>query len=119
MGSWKKMLLGEKMPDKNDPQYKERYDKEVGAGRKFAKWAKLDKAAEYAQSFATKKPKQFLCLVFGIVLCCFSANVWNLARICSAQQTQGAAETAVEKQERMYGKLKDLKPIAIEFNDSI
>ena len=31
---WKKMIFGEKMPDKNDPKYKERYEKEVAAGRK-------------------------------------------------------------------------------------
>ena len=26
------MLVGEEMPDKNDPKYKERYEKEVAAG---------------------------------------------------------------------------------------
>ena len=30
------MLVGEEMPDKNDPKYKGRYEKEVAAGRKFA-----------------------------------------------------------------------------------
>ena len=34
--SWKKMILGEKMPDKDDPKYQDRYEKEVDAGRKFA-----------------------------------------------------------------------------------
>ena len=29
------MLVGEDMPDKNDPKYKKRYEKEVAAGRKF------------------------------------------------------------------------------------
>ncbi len=28
---WKKLIMGEKMPDKNDPRYKERYEKEVSA----------------------------------------------------------------------------------------
>ena len=27
--SWKKMIFGEKMPDKDDPKYKERYEREV------------------------------------------------------------------------------------------
>ena len=27
--SWKKMVFGEKMPDKDDPKYKERYKKAV------------------------------------------------------------------------------------------
>lgn len=118
MGSWKKFIFGEKMPDKNDPRYKDRYEKEVSAGRRFAKWAKLDKAAEYAQLFAMKKPKQFLCLTFGIVLCCFSANVWNMVRICSVPQPV-KQETAVEKMERQYGKLKELKNINEEANDTI
>lgn len=34
---WKKMLVGEKMPDKDDPKYRQRYEKEVKAGRKFGK----------------------------------------------------------------------------------
>ena len=33
---WKKLIIGEKMPDKNDPKYTERYEKEVSAGRKWA-----------------------------------------------------------------------------------
>jgi len=33
--SWKKMVFGEKMPDKDDPKYKERYKKEVAAGVLF------------------------------------------------------------------------------------
>ena len=34
---FRRMLVGEKMPDKNDPQYKDRYERDVNAGRKFAK----------------------------------------------------------------------------------
>ena len=36
MGSWKKFIMGEKMPDKDDPQYKERYEKDVDAGRRLS-----------------------------------------------------------------------------------
>jgi len=59
MGSWKKMILGEKMPDKNDPQYKERYEKEVASGRKFARWTRIDKLAAKVQRFACSHPKVF------------------------------------------------------------
>ena len=38
---WKKIILGEKMPDKNDPKYKQRYEDEVNAGRKFARMTKI------------------------------------------------------------------------------
>ena len=34
--SIKKMFVGEKMPDKNDPKYRERYEREVNYGRRFA-----------------------------------------------------------------------------------
>ena len=45
MKGFKKMLFGEKMPDKQDPKYKERYERDVAAGRKFAKTLRIDKAA--------------------------------------------------------------------------
>ena len=35
------MIIGEKMPDKDDPKYKKRYESEVEAGRKTAKVRKL------------------------------------------------------------------------------
>lgn len=46
------MLVGEKMPDKDDPKYRQRYEKEVKAGRKFAKTMKLDLLAGKVQLFA-------------------------------------------------------------------
>ena len=49
---FRRMLFGEKMPDRNDPQYKERYEREVTAGRKFAKATRIDKAAAKVQGFA-------------------------------------------------------------------
>ena len=49
---WKKMFIGEKMPDKDDPQYRQRYETEVQAGRKFAKTMKLDVLAAKVQLFA-------------------------------------------------------------------
>ena len=46
---FKRMLFGEKMPDKDDPQYKERYEREVQAGHKFAKATRIDQAAAKVQ----------------------------------------------------------------------
>ena len=48
---FRRMLLGEKMPDRNDPKYKERYEREVNAGRRFAKATRIDKAAAKVQGF--------------------------------------------------------------------
>ena len=61
---WKKMIFGEKMPDKHDPQYKERYEREVDAGRRFAKATRIDKAAAKVQGFANMHRTLFLIIVF-------------------------------------------------------
>ena len=50
---FKRMLFGEKMPDKDDPQYKERYEREVQAGHKFAKATRIDQAAAKVQGQRT------------------------------------------------------------------
>ena len=57
--------MGEKMPDKDDPQYKEQYERDVDAGRRFAKWSKLDKFAAKVQEFANKHTKAFLIIEVG------------------------------------------------------
>ena len=45
MGKWKNIILGEKMPDKDDPKYREKYEKDVEAGRKFARATRIDRLA--------------------------------------------------------------------------
>ena len=57
---FKRMLFGEKMPDKDDPQYKERYEREVQAGHKFAKATRIDQAAAKVQGFANAHRTLFL-----------------------------------------------------------
>ena len=52
---FRRMLFGEKMPDKNDPQYKERYERDVNAGRKFAQATRLDKLAAKIQTKVDRK----------------------------------------------------------------
>ena len=63
----KRMLFGEKMPDKDDPQYKERYEREVQAGHKFAKATRIDQAAAKVQGFANAHRTLFLVIVFTFV----------------------------------------------------
>ena len=53
---WKKLIFGEKMPDRDDPKYAERYKKEVEAGKKAARFLRIDKMAGCAQRFACKHP---------------------------------------------------------------
>ena len=96
--SWKKMIMGEKMPDKEDPKYRERYEKEVDAGRRFARAAKIDKAAAWVQAFANAHKKGFLAIVFGFITICFALNIYRMCKICQSQQ---GPKTATEMQEEL------------------
>ena len=77
---FRRILLGESMPDKNDPQYKEKYERDVNAGRKFAKVTRLDKLAANIQCFANKNKILFLVIVFSIAIGTFTFNIYRLAR---------------------------------------
>ena len=77
---FKRMLFGEKMPDRNDPKYKERYERDVDAGRRFAKATRIDKAAAKVQGFANMHRTLFLVIVFGFVATCFGINIYRMVR---------------------------------------
>ena len=95
---FRQMLIGEKMPDKNDPKYKERYERDVKAGRKFAKMCRIDKAAAYVQRFADLHKTLFLVIVFGFVGISFSINIYRMAK---AYNYQGERRTATERQDSL------------------
>lgn len=105
MGNFKKMLFGEKMPDKDDPKYRERYEKEVGAGRRFAKAMRIDRLAVCIQSFANKHRKAFLVLVFGFVILSFGFNMYRIVR---AGCTTHDRATATQQQEQMLRKKRSM-----------
>ena len=86
MGNWKKFIMGEKMPDKDDPQYKEKYEKDVDAGRRFAKWSKLDKVAARVQHFANNHTKAFLTIVFGFIFISFAMNIYRMGCVWSKNE---------------------------------
>lgn len=98
--SWKKMILGEKMPDKDDPKYRKRYESEVAAGRKTARLLKIDKAASGVQRFACKYPKWFLVIVFSIVVSCLAFNIYRMVAVSRMQKTEQHT-TATEQQEKL------------------
>ena len=75
----KRMIFGEKMPDRDDPKYKERYEREVKAGRKFAETLHIDKFAASIQRFADRHRTAFLVIVFGFVVGSFAWNIYRLA----------------------------------------
>ena len=94
---FKKILFGEKVPDKDDPKYKERYEKDVAAGQNFAKALHLDKGAACVQRFASKHTKLFLAIIFSFVL--FSVGL-SLYRMTQAVTYRPQPSSAVERQEQ-------------------
>ncbi|WP_373155298.1 hypothetical protein [Bacteroides cellulosilyticus] len=93
---WKKLIIGEKMPDKDDPKYKAQRESEVNAGREVAKALGVDKAAKRTQRVAIKYPKTFLVVVFGFVIVCLGYNVYQMVRVYNHQDVP---QTAVERQD--------------------
>lgn len=100
---WKRMILGEDMPDKDDPKYKERREKEVEAGKKAAKMLRVDKIAAGIQKWALRYPRLFLCTVFGIVTMCLGYNITCMVR---TYKNQPAKETAVQRQDAALNKIR-------------
>lgn len=90
------MIFGEKMPDKHDPQYKERYEREVDAGRRFAKVTRIDKAAAKVQGFANMHRTLFLIIVFTFVA---AGLAWNIYRLTVVYHRQPVKRTATEMQD--------------------
>jgi hypothetical protein len=75
------------MPDKNDPKYKERYEKDVAAGRRFASLLRIDRAAARVQRFAEARPRLFFTLVAAFLLAASSLNVYRIRQACQARRT--------------------------------
>lgn len=103
---WKKMFFGEEMPDKDDPKYKERREKEVEAGKKAARILRVDKMAAGIQKWALKYPRLFLCTVFGIVTMCLGYNITCMVK---TYKQQPANETAVQRQDAALKRIRRVK----------
>lgn len=95
---WKKLIFGEKMPDKDDPKYREQYEKEVNAGRRAARFLGIDKAAACVQKFALRFPRLFLTMVFGLVIFCLGHNLYRIATVANIPRER---TTATERQETL------------------
>ena len=89
------MVFGEKMPDKDDPKYRARYEKDVEAGRKFCRATRLDRCAAGVQNFATRHSKVFFALIIAVIAACF---VFSLNRMCGAWERRRETVTATEAQ---------------------
>ncbi len=91
MGKLKNMILGEKMPDKDDPKYRDKYEKDVEAGKAFARATRLDRLAGHVQRFAESHRGLFLGIVMAVVLGCLAVNIYHFTRAVSIRQNQKAS----------------------------
>lgn len=113
---FRRMLFGEKMPDKDDPQYKDRYEREVATGRKFAQVTRIDKAAAKVQGFADAHRTLFLVIVFSFVIGVFA---WNAYRLVAVFRHSTAGRTATEMQDSVLRERhKRLQRIEVRENKS-
>lgn len=92
---FKRIIMGDPMPDKNDPKYRERYEKEVEAGKQFADKSGLSWLVMKIQILANRHRVVFLVTVFGIVIGCFAINIFNMVRSYNASKERRT--TAVEQ----------------------
>ncbi len=95
---WKKLIFGEKMPDRDDPKYEKRYQKEVEAGKKAARFLRIDKMAGCGWGCAG--------LPRGVCLCGVWGRVWGgpALSVCGGvpggtRPERGKRTPATERQE--------------------
>ena len=84
----RKMILGEKMPSKDDPKYRKTYERDVEAGRKFAKRTRLDRLVGHIQKFADRHSGLFLGIVLAIVIGCFVINAYHFTKAYQLRKAQ-------------------------------
>lgn len=93
----KKILFGEKVPDRDDPNYKKLREESEATGRKVATMLHLDKVVLAVQRFATNHSRLFLVIIFIYVLWCLSLSLY---RLNYAVTHRPASSSAVKLQEQ-------------------
>ena len=105
---FKKIFLGEPMPDKNDPKYRERYEREVAAGRRFADAVGISWLARKIHDVACQNKILFLVVAFGVVLACFTFNIVTMVKVFN--QSNGRGSNAVEQVDRAMQQQRGTQP---------
>lgn len=94
---FRRVLIGEKMPDKNDPKYKERYERDVELGKKFSEKTGFTALMVKLQLWANDNKKTFLISVFIFVIVFFLINVFSFISAFRSSQDAGLRKNAVEE----------------------
>lgn len=96
----KKILFGEKVPDKDDPKYRDIHDESEAAGRKVAEKTGMGKIVAKVQGFADNHRKSFFTIIIAYAI--IMAGIFG-QRIYALWHNQPQQSTAVERQERALG----------------
>ena len=89
------ILFGEPMPDKNDPKYRERYEKEKELGARFAEKSGINYLAVKLYKWGNAHKKAFIAIFIGLPFLLMTCNIIRLAMHYHASRTQKKV-TAVE-----------------------
>ena len=91
----KKILFGEKTPERDDPEYQKLREKSEAAGLKTSKFLRLDKATAAVQRFAESHRTLFFGFLLALSIIIGNAQI---RRIQHAWQHRNSHSTAVERQ---------------------
>ena len=96
----KKILFGEKVPDRDDPNYKKLREESEAAGRKVTQMTGMGKFVAKVQRIAENHQKVFLAIIFAY---CFFASLIAIQRVNYLWHNRPQQSSAVERQERELG----------------
>lgn len=108
---FKRMLVGEQMPDKNDPKYKERYERDKAAGAKFARMTGLVWLGQHYVGWAEKHKKLFFFIMLSTMTLFALTNIY---RLCS----QHVNAVAVERQRSTLIEMQGDKAKVLDVNNN-
>lgn len=91
---FRRMLIGEPMPDRNDPKYKERYERDVKAGVRFAEVTGLAWLGRHYVSWAESNKKTFLVILFALMTFFVVGNLYRFATHMTADGFSGRSAVA-------------------------
>ena len=75
---FRRIFIGEPMPDKNDPKYRERYEREVAAGKHFADATGISWLGARYVALAMAHRRTFIYVMVGLVFLFFVGNLYRL-----------------------------------------
>lgn len=103
---WNRIFKGEPMPDKNDPKYREAYERQKAAGEKFADCIGISWLARHISEYANAHKKTFLVISFGFVIIIFLMNIARMVRVAVSQDGH---QPPVEVVDKIIHKSRDMK----------